>query len=473
MSEQRSVDTIVVGSGPNGLAAAITLQRAGRSVRVYEACSTVGGGARSAQLTLPGFIHDVCSAIHPLAIASPFFRSVPLSEYGLSWIQPPAALAHPLDDGSAILLQRSTEATAETLGPDKRNYQRLMDPLVSHWEELLGDILGPLPFPPKHPIVLTGFGLKAIQSADHFAASHFQGQRARAFFAGLSAHSILPLDRPVSAAFGLMMAMLGHAVGWPIPKEGSQNISNALAAYLQSLGGEIHTDHPVESVNGLLADRPILFDVTPRQLLKIAGSCFPEGYRKQLQRYRYGPGVFKVDWALNGPIPWKAQECQQAGTVHVGGQLEEISAAEKAVWKGENPERPFVILAQQSLFDASRAPQGTQTAWGYCHVPNGSTADMTERIEAQIERFAPGFRDCIIARSVKSPAEMELYNSNYIGGDINGGVQDLWQLFTRPAPRWVPYSTPDKRIFICSSSTPPGGGVHGMCGYYAAKAALK
>ncbi len=468
-----SAGAVVVGSGPNGLAAAITLARAGQPVRVYEACSTVGGGTRSAQLTLPGFIHDICSAIHPLAVASPFFRSVPLAGYGLDWIQPPAAMAHPLEDGTAMLLQRSLEATAETLGPDARNYRHLMAPLVSHWEAILQDILGPFPFPPRHPLILSGFGLQAIQDAYHFTVRHFHGPRARALFGGLSAHSILPLDRPVSAAFGLMMAMLGHAVGWPIPRGGSQHIANALAGYLAALGGQVQTDYPVASMQDLPAEGRVLFDITPRQLLKIAGPRFPQGYRRQLERYRYGPGVFKVDWALSGPIPWKAPECSQAGTVHVGGTLEEIAAAERTVWQGGSPERPFVILAQQSLFDPSRAPQGRHTAWGYCHVPNGSTIDVTDRIEAQIERFAPGFRDCILAKSIKSPAEMELYNSNYIGGDINGGVQDLGQLFTRPVLRWDPYSTPDKRIFICSSSTPPGGGVHGMCGYYAAKSALK
>ncbi len=473
MSRHDAYDAIVVGSGPNGLAAAITLARAGRSVRVYEAKATVGGGARSMELTLPGFLHDVCSAIHPLGIGSPFFRSLPLEQYGLQWIQPSAPLAHPFDDGTAAILERSIEATGAGLGLDARAYQELMAPLVAHWDILADALLGPLRLQMiRHPLIMAEFGLKAIRSSQKLARSLFKGEPARALFAGMSAHSMLPLEQPPSAAFGLVLGILGHVVGWPVPRGGSQKIAGALAAYLRSLGGEIVTDTEIKSLDALPAARAILFDVTPRQLLSIAGEHLPGRYRRKLQGYRYGPGVFKVDFALDGPVPWKALECERAGTVHVGGTLEEIAAAERAVWKGEYPENPFVIVAQQSLFDPARAPEGKQTLWAYCHVPNGSTFDMTGRIEAQIERFAPGFRARILARHIMNPAELERYNANDIGGDINGGVQDLRQLFTRPTARLVPYSTPAKGIYLCSSSTPPGGGVHGMCGYFAAQAAL-
>ncbi|HXV44769.1 MAG TPA: NAD(P)/FAD-dependent oxidoreductase, partial [Anaerolineae bacterium] len=466
-------DTIVIGSGPNGLAAAITLAQAGCSVLLLEAKVTVGGGLRSAELTLPGFVHDVCSAIHPLGVGSPFFRRLPLAEYGLEWIYPPAPLAHPLDDGTTAVLEQSVETTGATLGQDAAAYRKLMAPLVADWDKLAGDLLGPFPFPPRHPLALARFGLSAIRSARSLAESRFQGEHARALFAGLAAHSIMPLEKPPTASFGLVLGLLGHALGWPLPKGGSQRIADALAAYFQSLGGEIVTNSSVEAVDELPPSRLVMFDVTPRQLLRLAGHRLPPGYRRQLEKYRYGPGVFKVDWALDGPIPWRAEACVRAGTVHVGGTLAEVAASERAMWQGPPAEKPFVLVVQQSLFDSTRAPAGKHTVWAYCHVPNGSTFDMTERIEAQIERFAPGFRERILARSVMPPAQMEQHNPNYIGGDINGGVQDFWQLFTRPVPRWIPYSTPIKGFYLCSSSTPPGGGVHGMCGYHAAKAALR
>jgi phytoene dehydrogenase-like protein len=465
-------DAVVVGSGPNGLASAITLAGAGRSVLVLEGKETIGGGTRSAELTLPGFVHDVCSAIHPLGVTSPFFRDLPLAGYGLEWVYPSAAVAHPFDDGSAAVLERSVDATGESLGRDAAAYRRLMGPLVDNWEQLASDLLGPLPLPPRHPFAVARFGLKAVRSARGLAEGAFEGERARALFAGLAAHSILPLERPVSAAFGLVLGTVAHAVGWPMARGGSQRIADALAAHLRSLGGEIVTGTCVESLDQLPPAGATLLDVTPRQLLRIAGDRLPARYRRALGRYRYGPGVFKLDWALDGPIPWKAPACSRAGTVHLGSTLPEIAASERAVWRGELSERPYVIVVQQTLFDPTRAPEGKHTGWAYCHVPNGSTIDMTERIEAQVERFAPGFQDLILARSVMSPRALERHDPNYIGGDINGGVQDLGQLFTRPVARLNPYATPVRGLYLCSSSTPPGGGVHGMCGYFAAQAAL-
>jgi phytoene dehydrogenase-like protein len=466
-------DAIVVGSGPNGLAAAIELARAGWSVAVYEAKPTIGGGVRTAELTLPGFHHDTCSAIHPLGLGSPFFRSLPLREYGLEWIHPDAPLAHPFDDGTPALLERSFEATGQSLGQDADAYRRLFEPFTHNWERLVQDILGPFPFPPHHPLLLAGFGLPSLLPASILARLWFRGSRARALFAGCAAHSIMSLDKLISASFGMVLGLLGHAVGWPLPRGGSQSISNAMAAYLQTLGGKIVTGSPVSNIDELPASRVVLFDVTPRQLTRIAGHRLPDGYKRRLQGYRYGPGVFKVDWALAGPIPWKAPECARAGTVHVGGTLDEIVHSEREMSHGRIADNPFVLVAQQSLFDPTRAPQGQHTGWAYCHVPNGSPIDMTERIERQIERFAPGFRDLILARHTISPVQWEDHNPNYIGGDINGGVQDLGQLFTRPVARLVPYSTPNKHIYLCSSSTPPGGGVHGMCGYHAARAVLR
>lgn len=465
-------DAIVIGAGPNGLAAAITLARAGCSVLLLEAKETVGGGTRSAELTLPGYVHDVCSAIHPLGLASPFFKSLPLEEHGLEWVFPPAALAHPLDDGTAVVIEKDFDATSRTLGTDAAAYRHLMQPLADNYEKLLREFLGPLRFP-RYPIALAEFGIQALLPAVTLAHLRLHGERARAVFAGMAAHAIQPLEHPATAAFGLMFGLLAHAVGWPMARGGSQQIADAMASYLRSLGGQIETDHPIESLNDLPPARTVLIDVTPRQLLKIAGDRLPSGYRRQLENYRYGPGVFKIDYALDGLIPWRAPECARTATIHLGGTLKEIAASERLVWHRGHPERPFVLLAQQSQFDPTRAPDGKHTAWAYCHVPNGSTVDMTPYIEAQIERFAPGFKDRVLARSTRNTIQVEQHNPNYIGGDINGGVQDLRQLFTRPVARLVPYSTPAKGIFLCSSSTPPGGGVHGMCGFFAAQAALR
>jgi phytoene dehydrogenase-like protein len=465
-------DAIVVGAGPNGLAAAIVLAREGFSVRVVEAAETVGGGARSAELTLPGFVHDVCSAIHPLGIASPLFRTLPLTEHGLEWIDPPAALAHPFDDGTAALLERSPEAVALGLGDDEDRWRRLFAPLVRDAEPLLDEVLAPMHLP-THPVALARFGARAAPPATGLARLSFRGAKARGLFAGLAAHSMLPLGRPPSAAFGLMLGLLGHAVGWPLPRGGSQRISDALASYLRTLGGEIETGRRVESLAELGDARAVLLDVTPRGLLALAGERLPSRYRRRLERYRYGSGVFKLDWALDGPIPWRAEECARAATVHLGATLEEIADSEASPARGEIVERPYVLLAQQSLFDPTRAPAGQHTAWAYCHLPNGSTVDMTERIESQVERFAPGFRERILARSALGPADLERHNANYVGGDINGGAATLSQLLTRPVARLSPYTTPLPGVFLCSSSTPPGGGVHGMCGYHAARAALR
>ncbi len=465
-------DAVVVGSGPNGLAAAIELARAGRSVLVREAAESVGGGLRSGELTLPGFVHDLCSAIHPMAAASPFFRTLPLSEHGLEWIEPPAPLAHPLEGGGAAVLLRSVVETAEGLGRDAESYRKLFGPLVESWAQLEPALLAPLVRLPRHPLALARFGLSALQPADSFARRRFTGEPARTLFAGLAAHSIVSLESIGSASFGLVLGTTGHAVGWPLPRGGSQRIANALASYLRSLGGEIETGAPVETLDELSA-KTVLCDVTPRQLLALAGDRLPPRYRRALERFRYGPGVFKLDWALSGPIPWAAPECAKAGTIHLGGSLEEIVASERAPGRGETSERPFVLLTQPSLFDASRAPEGKHTGWAYCHVPNGSSVDMTETIERQVERFAPGFQERVLARSVSAPADLERRNPNLVGGDIGGGSNELRQLVARPVLRAVPYATPLAGVYLCSASTPPGGGVHGMCGYLAARAALR
>lgn len=462
---------MVVGSGPNGFAAAITLARAGRSVLVLEAAETLGGGVRTAELTLPGFLHDVCSAVHPLAAASPCFREFPLADHGLELVHPPAPQAHPLDDGTAVMLERSVEETAVGLGPDAEAYRKLMAPLVERGELLEPFLLGRSPIP-RHPLAAARFAALGLRSAVDLA-SRFQGKRARALLAGLAAHSMQNLRRPPTAAFGLVLALLGHRHGWPVVRGGSQKLADALASYLRSLGGEIETGRRVESLDELPGSGLTMLDVTPRQLLRIAGHRLPNRYAMAMRRYRYGPGVFKVDWALDGAVPWTAEECLRAGTVHLGGTLEGVVVSEDAVWRGEAPKQPYVLAAQQSLFDGTRAPDGKQTFWAYCHVPHGSRVDMTARIEAQVERFAPGFRERILERSVRGPAELERENPNYVGGDINGGVQDFRQLYTRPAIRLNPYSTPIDGVYICSSSTPPGGGVHGMCGYYAARSALE
>jgi phytoene dehydrogenase-like protein len=463
-------DAIVVGAGPNGLAAAIVLAQSGFSVQVREGRETWGGGACSAEITLPGFTHDICSAVYPLAVSSPFFQTLPLSQLGLTWVHPEAPVVHPLDDRSAVVLQRSVETTADELGVDGPAYRRLFGPLVRDWSKLQKMLLGPLRLPPN-PISLARFGLRAFLSASTLSRRLFKEERARALFAGLAAHSTLPLELPVSAAFGMVLGIAGHAAGWPLARGGSQQIADALVRYFQSLGGEIETGAKVEALEQLPRSRVVLFDVTPRQLLALAAEKFPASYQRKLKQFRYGLGAFKVDWALDAPIPWKAPECLRAATVHLGGTLAEIAASERAAWTNRHSDQPFVLLAQPSLFDHSRAPDGKHTAWAYCHVPNGSNVDMTARIEDQIARFAPGFRDRIIARHVMPPAKLEAHNPNLIGGDINGGVQDLRQLFTRPTRSL--YSTPARELYICSSSTPPGGGVHGMCGYFAATTARK
>ncbi len=465
-------DAVVVGSGPNGLAAAITLAQSGRSVLVIEAASTIGGGTRTQELTLPGYRHDICSAIHPLGLASPFFRSLPLVDFGLEWVVPPVSLAHPLEGGRAVAVTRSVAETAAGMGVDGAAWRALFGPLVHYWQEALDDLVAPLHFP-RHPLLYAGYGLPLVSPAALLARIAFRGEAARAVFAGMAGHSVLPLERPASSAFGLVLTMLAHAVGWPVARGGSQVIAEAMARYLQRLGGDLVCGWHVRTLSELPAAGVYLFDTAPKGLLQIAGDRFPPSYRRQLKRFRYNPGVFKIDWALSGPIPWSAEICSQSATVHLGGTLEEIAAAERAVWRGRHVEYPYVLLAQQSLFDASRAPAGKQVAWAYCHVPHGSTADMTAAIERQVERFAPGFHDLILARSTRNAAAMEAYNPNYVGGDINGGVQDLLQHFTRPSLSTTPYRTAAPGIYLCSSSTPPGGGVHGMCGYYAAQTVLR
>lgn len=467
----KKYDAVIVGSGPNGLAAAIRLAQEKLSVLLIEARSTIGGGMRSGELTLPGFTHDICSAIHPLGKGSPFFSSLPLDKFGLRWIDPLVPLAHPFTDGSSLILDRSIDITGEYLGEDGPAYKKLIRPLVSDWDNLAPDILAPLHFP-HHPLAMARFGYYGIGSAEKLVNRHFREREARALFAGLAAHAIMPLDKALTAAFGLLLGLLGHAVGWPMPAGGTQNLANALASYFQSLGGEILTDTPIEKFDQIPPARTILFDLSPKQLIKIMGDRLPKHYRNRLENYRYGPGVFKIDWALNHPIPWKSMACAKAGTVHLGGTFEEIATSERQVWEGKIPENKFIILTQPTLFDASRAPPNKHIAWAYCHLPNGSTDDLREQIELQIEQYAPGFIDCIIGRSTLSPKELEEYNPNYVGGDITGGVADITQLFTRPVARLNPYSTPLSAIYLCSSSTPPGGGVHGMCGFHAAESAL-
>lgn len=467
-----SYDAVVVGAGPNGLAAAIRLAQAKLSVLVIEANDTIGGGARSSELTLPGFLHDVCSSVHPLAAGSPFFRRLQLEQFGLKWIEPEIPLAHPLDGKRAAALYRSAERTAKELGADGRAYERLMLPLVAHWENLAAEFLQPMIHLPRHPIQFARFGLRGLRSATGLARNWFSDVPARALFGGLAAHSFLPLEQIASASFGLVLGMTGHAVGWPIPQGGSQQIANALGACLKSLSGEIITGWRVENIEELPKARAILLDLTPRQLLRLLGARLPPGYRRRLEKFSYGPGVFKMDFALNGPIPWTSEACRRAGTVHVCGTLEEIARAERAATNGTHPERPFVLLSQPSVFDPARAPEGRHTVWAYCHVPNGSTYDMAPRIEVQIERFAPGFRDRILARHAENCADLENKNANLIGGSINGGANDLWHLLSRPIARPKPYRMPIPGFYICSSSTPPGGGVHGMCGFYAAETAI-
>ena len=466
----KSLKACVVGSGPNGLSAAIVLAQAGLQVEVFEAEPVPGGGVRSMELTLPGFVHDFGSAVYALGVGSPFFRQIPLHQYGLEWVHSPAPLAHPLDDGSAVLLERDIDAAAAALGSDGSRWRSLMEPFASQWWEFAPEVLRPVLEVPRHPWLMARFGINALLPAKAVIA-RFKSERTRALFAGLASHSFLALDEPLSSAFGILMAVPAHAVGWPIARGGSQSVTNALCKHLAKLGGKVTTSSRVDSLDSLSDYDMVLCDVTPRQLIAMSGQQLSEGYKSRLKGFRYGPGVFKVDYALSAPIPWKAQDCARAATVHVCGSFNEIATAEKAVRRGEHPERPFVLLVQPSLFDPSRAPAGKHTAWAYCHVPNGSTFDMLPRIENQIERFAPGFRDTILARSVLSPHRLETLDANLGGGDISGGVIDLKQMLFRPTAEL--YSTSARHIFLCSSSTPPGGGVHGMCGFHAATRALQ
>jgi len=459
----------VIGAGPNGLAAAIVLAQAGMQVDVLEAQSTPGGAARTLELTLPGFQHDFGSAVYPLGAGSPFFSSLPLSDHGLEWIHSPAPLAHPLDDGAAVMLERDLTETQSALAIDGPAWGRLVRPFVEHWSNFAPEILGPLRVVPRHPGLMARFGMVALQSAQS-VARRLRSPRTRALFAGLAAHSFLSLDEPLSAAFAVLMAVSAHAVGWPIPRGGGQSLTNALCSFLSTLKGRVITSSPVQNLASLADYELFLCDLTPRQLIEVGGQRLSESYRRQLGSYRYGAAAFKVDYALHGPIPWKSSDCLRAATVHLGGSFEEIAASEKAVRSGQHSDRPFVLLTQPSLFDHSRAPAGKHTAWAYCHVPNGSRVNMLDKLESQIERFAPGFRDCVLARRVISPSDLESMDANLVGGDIGGGVVDLRQFLFRPT--WRHYATSAKDIYICSASTPPGGGVHGMCGYHAAETAL-
>jgi len=465
------LDAVVVGGGPNGLAAAVVLAQAGLAVRLLEAAPKVGGGARSDELTLPGFIHDLCSAIHPLAAGSPFLRTLPLERFGLEWIEPEIALAHPLGNDRAACLRQSMTATMESLGADGGAYRRLMDPLAREWGLLSQEVLQPVLHWPRRPRLLARFGLPALLPAEVLAKALFKDEPARALFAGLAAHSFLSLRAPLSAAFGLILGVAGHAVGWPFPRRGSQKIADALAACFIELGGQIQTDCRIERLEQLPAARATLLDVSPWQLARM--TTLPSGYARRLRRFRHAPGVCKLDYALSAPIPWQAEGCRRAGTVHVGGTLAEVAASEREVARGRHARRPFVLVAQQSLFDDTRAPAGKHTLWAYCHVPHASTSDASTHVEEQIERFAPGFRDCILARRVTLPADFEKRNANLVGGDINGGNCDWFQLLARPILSLTPYRTPLTGVYLCSASTPPGGGVHGMCGWNAAQAVLR
>ena len=464
-------DAVIVGAGQNGLTAAIILARAGFSVLVLEAHEKIGGGCRTAELTLPGFRHDVCAAIHPMGVLSPVFRELQLEQHGLEWVQTPAPLAHPLPEGRAAVLRYSLDETSRSLGEDEKVWRQTFAPFLENSAAFFSEILRPIRVP-AHPLLMARFGLTALRSAEA-AVRRFRTNEARALFTGCAAHAILPLDRAGTASFGLVLALAAHAIGWPCARGGSQSIIGSMERALLAAGGEIRTDHTVRSLNDIPPSKVVLFDLSPRQLAEIAATHLPSSYVRRLKNFKMGPGVFKVDWALAGPIPWKNPECVLAATVHVGGTAEEIMRSEHEMGSGRAPEKPFVLLAQQSMFDHTRAPAGQHTGWAYCHVPPGCPTDMTERIEAQIERFAPGFRDLILARHTRSPAEYEAYNANFIGGDIGGGANTLMQFLFRPFARWNPYTTPNPRLFLCSSSTPPGGGVHGMCGYWAAQAAVK
>ncbi len=464
-------DAVVVGAGPNGLAAAVELARAGASVLVVEQGARLGGGCRSAELTLPGFVHDVCSAVHPMGIASPFLRSLPLADHGLTWLHPDVLLAHPLDDGDAGVLLRGVEETAQAL--DDPGWRRLFAPLVDRWDATLDSVLAPVLRPPRHPVVMARFGLRALWPATTLARRALATEAGRALFAGIAAHSVNALNRPLTSATGLVLGGAGHAAGWPVARGGSQAIVDALGALLVALGGRIETGRLIAHIDELPPARAVLFDTSPAALAAIAGVRLPDAYRRRLQRFRHGPGAFKIDYALDGPVPWTAEPCRRAGTVHVGGTLDQLAAAEADVARGRHPAQPFVLVAQQSLIDPARAPSGQHTLWAYCHVPAHSTLDMTGAVEAQLERFAPGFADLVLARKVTTPAELAAYNPNCVGGDIGGGASDGLQLLVRPVASAHPHRTPAPGIFLCSSSTPPGGGVHGMCGYWAAQEALR
>jgi phytoene dehydrogenase-like protein len=468
-------DAVVVGGGPNGLAAAIVLARAGRSVELLEARDTVGGGCRSAELTLPGVIHDVCSAIHPLGRSSPLFRELQLERHGLEWIEPPIQIAHPLDDGRAALVYRDIGRTVATFddASDARTYRHWVGPMQGDWDLIVGELLGPLSLRAvRHPVALGRFGLPALLPVAAIAR-RFRSPAVRALLAGCGAHAFLPLSAPLTGGIGLSLLVSAHAVGWPIPRGGAQRIADALASVLREAGGRITTGVTVRDLRELPSHRAALLDLAPRDVLALTGDRLGGLYAAQLRRFRHGPAAFKLDLVLDGPIPWRIPELAGAGTVHLGGTLEEVAASERAVASGRVHSRPFVLLSQPSAFDASRAPAGRHVVWAYCHVPNGWTGDATEAILRQVERFAPGFRDRIVAQHVLRPADLAAYNPNYVGGDINGGLMHWAQFFTRPAVRLDPYATPDPGIFVCSASTPPGGGVHGLCGMHAARSALR
>ncbi|MEX0609804.1 MAG: NAD(P)/FAD-dependent oxidoreductase [Balneolaceae bacterium] len=473
MSKQSTeFDAVIVGSGPNGLSAGIRLAQEGLRVKILEASSTIGGGTRTQELTEPGFFHDVCSAVHPTAVSSPFFRSLNLENHGLEWIHPKYPFAHPLEDGKAMVISKSLEKTLATLGKDSKNYRQLYKEFIEHWDLLSEDVFGELRIP-KHPLITARFGWYGMFSAKLLSNSMFDLAGTKALFAGCAAHSILPLNKAFTASFGLVLGASAHAVGWPFAKAGSASVTKALAKVFESLSGAIETEIEVTSLSQLPSSKTILFDLTPLQISRIAGDKLPSSYKNKLHRFKYGPGVFKMDWALSEPVPWINEKCKEAGTLHLGGTFEEIADSEITAWKGEHHEKPYVLLSQPSVFDESRAPKGKHTLWAYCHVPNGSEKDMSEAIENQIERYAPGFRDTIISKKTMNTRQMETYNPNYIGGDINGGAQIMRQLFGRPVLKWNPYKIPVEGMYICSASTPPGGGVHGMSGFNAAQSVLK
>ena len=471
-TDPKEYDAVIVGSGPNGLSAGVKLAQEGLKVIILEAKSTIGGGTRTQELTEPGFLHDVCSAVHPTAAGSPFLKTLGLEKFGLEFTHPDIPYVHPLDNGDAVAAFRSIEKTAEQLGIDSKAYLKIFKEFTEHWDYLSEDIFGTLRFP-NHPLLMARFGWYGLFSAKHFTNSLFKTPQTNALFAGCAAHSIIPLNKGFTSSFGLALGSSAHAVGWPFAKGGSSAITNALANLFKSLSGEIITDHEVTSMADIPTSKTVLFDLTPHQIANIASDDLPKKYKEKLLSYMYGPGVFKIDWALSEPVPWENELSRKAGTLHLGGTFQEIASSEQAAWKGEHHERPYVLVAQPSIFDETRAPNGKHTLWAYCHVPNGSEKDMTDTIENQVERFAPGFKETIIAKNTMHTQEMQSYNSNYIGGDINGGAQILKQLFGRPILKWDPYKIPSDGLYICSSSTPPGGGVHGMCGYHAAKSVLK